>query len=400
VLDGLRRIGFFERHRMDVRWPIHPKDAIELPGYHLGIFQLGNNVEFHLEIYRAAFLTNALIVLHDLALDDFVRGLKTAGDPLGYMAAREATRLRGALASPDVVRNEPLREPWAAHVARRARGIVVHAEFCKRYLEEAGCRSPIFVVPHPVVEDDDTIERAVRHAGELRSQLASAGVRRLVVAPGDMNEAKCLEAVAAAAAQLPDDTLVVCVGRRIEGYDAEAVVHAAGTDRVRVYPDVADDDFLAWIAAADVVVDLRFPHRGETSGSLARAMQLGRASIVSATGTYLDIPDDSVVRVAAGPPHAAELAAAIRRLLDDDDLRHGIGDAAAADLRRLRDREATARGYEHAIESTLELVRDPARKAMAIWGKSLVDVGITEEMVAQGFGMEYARALEGFSGTP
>ena len=83
VLDGLERIGFSERHRMDVLWPIEPRDAIRFPGYHLGIFQLGNNVEFHLEIYRAAFLTSALIVLHDLALDDFVRGLKTAGRPPG-----------------------------------------------------------------------------------------------------------------------------------------------------------------------------------------------------------------------------------------------------------------------------------------------------------------------------
>jgi glycosyltransferase involved in cell wall biosynthesis len=400
VLDGLERIGFFERHRMDVRWPIQPKDAIEFPGYHLGIFQLGNNVEFHLEIYRAAFLTNALIVLHDLALDDFVRGLKTAGDPLGYMAAREAVRLRGALTSPDVVRNEPLREPWAAHVARRARGIVVHAEFCRRYLEEAGCRTPIFVVPHPIVEDEDAIARATRRGAELRSQLASAGVRRLVVAPGDMNEAKRLDAVAAAAARLPDDVQVAIVGRRIEGYDVDAVADATTSDRVRVHPDVGDDDFLAWLAAADVVIDLRFPHRGETSGSLARAMQLGRPSIVSGTGTYLDIPDDCIVRVAAGPPDADELAAAIGRLLDDDELRAGIGSAAAAHLRRLRDGEATARGYEHAIERTLALVRDPGRKAMAIWGKSLVDVGITEHMVAEGFGMEYARALEGFSGTP
>ena len=123
VLDGLRRIGFFDRHRMDVIWPIEPKDAPRLPGYRLGVFELGNNVEFHLEAYRAAFLAQAsLIVLHDLALDDFVRGLRTLGDPLGFMATREAAALRLNLSSPDIVRNEPLREPWCAHVARRARG--------------------------------------------------------------------------------------------------------------------------------------------------------------------------------------------------------------------------------------------------------------------------------------
>ena len=397
VLDGLQRIGFMQRHDLDVRWPIQPKDAIAFPGYHLGIFQLGNNVEFHLEIYRAAFLTNALIVLHDLALDDFVRGLKTAGDPLGYMAAREATRSAGRLTSPDIVRNEPLREPWAAHVARRARGIVVHAEFCRRYLEEAGCRTPIFVVPHPIVEAEGAIADAAARARALRAQLEADGIRRLVVAPGDMNEAKRLDAVVAAAAGLAEDARVAIVGRRIEGYDVAAVVGSSGTDRVRVYPDVPDAEFLAWIAAADVVVDLRFPHRGESSGSLARAMQVGRPAIVSATGTYLDLPDDCVVRVAAGPPDPVALTETIRGLLDDGELRARIGGAAAAHVERRRREDATARGYEQAIERTLALVRDPARKAMAIWGKSLVDVGITEDMVARGFGMEYARALEGFS---
>jgi hypothetical protein len=46
------------------------------------------------------------------------------------------------------------------------------------------------------------------------------------------------------------------------------------------------------------------------------------------------------------------------------------------------------------------LVRDPARKALAIWGKSLVDAGITEAMVAEGYGMAYARALRSFEPGP
>ena len=172
VLDGLRRIGFFDRHRMDVLWRIEPKDAPRLPGYRLGVFALGNNVEFHLEAYRAAFLAQAsLIVLHDLALDDFVRGLRTLGDPLGFMATREAAALRPNLGSPDIVRNEPLREPWCAHVARRARGIIVHSEFGRRYLEESGCRTPVFVVPHPIVESEDDVRRALGRGRELRAEL-------------------------------------------------------------------------------------------------------------------------------------------------------------------------------------------------------------------------------------
>jgi len=395
VLDGLERIGFTDRLRMDVVWPVDTQDAGRFPGFHLGVFQLGNNVEFHLEIYRAAYLTSALVVLHDLALDDFVRGLKAAGDPLGYMAAREAARLRHELTDPDVLRNDPLREPWCAHVVRRARGVIVHSDFGRRYLEGFGCRTPVFVVPHPVIEAPDAFERLAPRARELRAGLGDPAF--LVVAPGDMNEAKRLDALAHAATSLGEGAHVAIVGRRIEGYDVEPVVEAAGAGaRLSVHDDVADADFLAWLAAADAVVDLRFPHRGEVSGSLSRAMQAGTPTIVSATGTYLDVPDDAVLRVTPGPTDPAELARVLIRLRDDADLRGRVGAAAAAHVAHLRESEATARGYERAIMDTFALVRDPARKAMAIWGKSLVDAGITEEMVAQGYGMEYARALRSF----
>ncbi|MGH2595612.1 MAG: glycosyltransferase [Actinomycetota bacterium] len=401
VLDGLRRIGFFERHRMDVLWSIEAKDTPRLPGYRLGVFQLGNNVEFHLEAYRAVFLAQAsLIVLHDLALDDFVRGLRALGDPLGFMATREAARLRLNLRSPDVVRNEPLREPWCAHVARRARGIVVHSEFCRRYLEEFGCRTPVFVVPHPVVESDADMLRAVDRGRELRVALEARGMRTLIVAPGDLNEAKRLDAVLAATTEMDDSVHVVLVGRRIEGYEVDRVVDTARLGgRVTLAADVSDDDFRGWIAAADVAVDLRFPHRGEVSGSLMRAMQAGKPSIVSASGTYLDVPDGAVLRVAPGPTNAAELAGRVRTLLENLDLRARMGAAARAHVDALRATEATAKGYEHAIESTLTLVRDPAHKAMAIWGKALADLGADETDLREGLGVAYARGLSTFRGT-
>ena len=88
------------------------------------------------------------------------------------------------------------------------------------------------------------------------------------------------------------------------------------------------------------------------------------------------------------------------RLRDDPDLRARIGAAAAAHVEHLRTTDATTRGYERAITETLALVRDPARKALAIWGKSLVDIGITEDEIAEGYGTAYARALRSFEPGP
>ena len=203
----------------------------------------------------------------------------------------------------------------------------------------------------------------------------------------DLNPAKLLDLVAEAVRTLPATVHLVLVGRRIEGYDVDAVVRdSALGERVTLLPDVSDGDFLGWMCAADVVMDLRHPHRGEVSGSLARAMQCGTPAIVSGIGSYLDLPEDLVVRVSSGRPDPSEVAAAIDRLAGDPALAAGIGDRARED--------ATARGYAAAIERTLALVRDPAHVALARWARSLVDLSVTGEHVARGYGLSYARALE------
>jgi glycosyltransferase involved in cell wall biosynthesis len=215
---------------------------------------------------------------------------------------------------------------------------------------------------------------------------------------GDQNAAKLIDLVLAAVATLPDSVHVALVGRRIEGYDLEPVVRGSGLGgRVHVHADVSDTDFLAWMGAADVAVDLRFPHRGEVSGSLARSMQCGRATVVSATGTYLDLPDDVVARVPAGRPEPAEIASVLRGLLDDPDRRERIGGAAREHVAALARTEATARAYARALDDTLALLGDPTRRVLARWGGALVDLGVTEETLAQGYGLSYARALADFA---
>jgi glycosyltransferase involved in cell wall biosynthesis len=401
VVEGLRRIGFFDRHRMDVIWPTQPKHEGLVPWYRLGVYSLGNNIRYHRDLYRYACHAPGLIVLHDLALDDFVRGMKGVGDPLGFVADREAERLAPRMRSDDALHNEPLRSPWAAHVLRRSRGVIVHSEFGRRYIEEMGSKTPVFVVPHPVVESEADMDRARRHARSLRAPLDASGARTVVLAPGDLNEAKRLDAVLAAVRRLPDEVHLVLLGRRIVGYDVDRVVDESGLGaRVTFAPDVSDADFRGWLCAADVAVDLRFPHRGEVSGTLVRAMQAGVPTVVSATGSYLDVPPDLVVRVAPGPPDPQELEARLRELIEDPERRARMGSAAREHVLRLRDSEATAHGYEHAIEATLRLVRDPARTAEARWAGALADIGVDEELLRRGYGQAYARAMEGFRAGP
>jgi glycosyltransferase involved in cell wall biosynthesis len=395
VLEELRETGFTRRHRVETPWPLRGRVGELVRASDLAVYHVGNNMAFHRDIYALAVSHPGLLVLHDVALDDLARALIAVDDPLGPPTRAEAMVAARTLgrSAPDM--DEPLRVPWCALVARRSLGVVVHSEFGRRYLAAFGCRTPTYVVPHPLVESSRSLRRARREAPGLRRQALAENGGVLIGVLGDLGQAKGIGAVLEAAARLERPVHVAVVGRRIPMYDAEEVVAASRIgDRVTVAQDVSDSEFLAWLHACDVVVNLRYPHRGEVSGTLIRALHAGVPVVVSATGTYLDWPEDVVVRVPAGPPDPGALVAALRPLVEDPGRRGALGERARAHIARYGAERATARGYERAIESTLGLVRDPGRVALSRWAAALADCGADAGAVNRGLGMGYAAALE------
>lgn len=85
--------------------------------------------------------------------------------------------------------------------------------------------------------------------------------------------------------------------------------------------------YQSWIRTLDLVLDLRHPTCGETSGSLLEAMRAGVPSVVSASGAFLNLPSDAVIRV---PPDnmVQAVPAAVRTVLGNDRLRKALSEAA------------------------------------------------------------------------
>ncbi len=60
------------------------------------------------------------------------------------------------------------------------------------------------------------------------------------------------------------------------------------------------------MGACDIVLNLRYPTVGETSGSLQRALGLGKAVIVSDVGAFAELPDDVCLKVPIAPERPQE----------------------------------------------------------------------------------------------
>ena len=387
VLEGLDAAG--TELEIDRVWPLGRSALARVREADVGVFQIGNNVEFHGDIYALSVWNPGVVVLHDLAIDGLIWGLGEVRSPLAAPARAEAMLATRAGAATD---DDPLAIPWCAQLVRRAHAVIVHSAFAKSYLEGIGCRTPIAVAPHPVVERDAAVDRARSRRDAMRARVGNPD-EILVGVAGDLNATKGIQQLLEAFPLIRSDVRLVLVGRKA-GWDLDAAIRDSGVgDHVTVIRDVQDDEFLAWLCAFDVLVNLRYPHRGETSGSLVRALHAGTPSIVSGVGTYLEVPDDVVVRIAPGVPDPAELASVIDRLAEDPTRLRQMGERAQRFAREELAPARTAAVYLDAIAGVVALEADPARTVLARWAGALREIGVAPHHVERGFGIAYADAL-------
>jgi len=91
---------------------------------------------------------------------------------------------------------------------------------------------------------------------------------------------------------------------------------------------LAEPEYQSWLRLLDAAADLRHPDCGETSGSLLELMRAGVPSVVSAAGSFLYLPSDSVVRVPV-PPDPRTVASALEGILRDQALAGRMRKAAS-----------------------------------------------------------------------
>ncbi|MBD3763765.1 MAG: glycosyltransferase [Rhodobacterales bacterium] len=352
---------------------LDPLQALRnLPGDGAGVvplYQIGNNPD-HLDIHRQALRWPGVVVLHDLRLfylhelmglvPDRFGAMMTACNPVMAALRRDPVVRRGAKIASDYLCFDML---W--DLVQRSRLIVVHSHYARsilarHYGPQAADR--IVVIPH-FAEPPDPARGALPRPPR--------GEGPLIVTSGFATKVKRFDWVAQALAALAARGLafrwVHAGAERPEEYDlsAEIARHSvlAGRSTVTGYLDEAQLD--GWLGAADIVVNLRFPSVGESSGTLARAMAAGRCCVVTRTAAYDELPEGAVVKVSPHDP-VAGLSAALAALIAQPEARAAFGAAARA--------HAAAHLSVEACVAALVGVLDRARAMpVAADGPSLLD---------------------------
>ena len=81
----------------------------------------------------------------------------------------------------------------------------------------------------------------------------------------------------------------------------EAMIRSMGLSAsVRVLGFTPIEDFVGYLGACDIVLNLRFPTVGESSGTLLRSLGLGKAVMTSRLVPFRNSPDDVCLKVPVG----------------------------------------------------------------------------------------------------
>ncbi len=354
------------RERIDVEVVKHgrtkpPRDA------DVSLYHVGNSPEAHGWIVDALRKRPGVVVLHELVLHHLIAGL-TIGrkDGPGYLAAMERDAglparllahgvLEGRVPPPWETRPEDF--PLAGEILDRATGLIVHSRYVEDGARRLGYAGPLWRIPHPAWPAPAVEPAAIDGAP-------------VVGYFGHLNASKRLPQLLEAFTRLPAGARLVLVGPVSPRFDLDGRLEKAG---LLGHPSVLREEYVpearlwALMAGCDVCVSLRAPTMGETSGTVMRALSLGKPLVVSDLGWFAELPDDLARKIPVGE---GEVDALVAALLDPPPASHVPEENRLGHVADL---------YAAALEQAAggEIVRDAVLREVARAG---AEVGLSEEV--------------------
>jgi glycosyltransferase involved in cell wall biosynthesis len=378
-----------------LRAPAAAADA-DLHVYHLG------NSPAHAYVYRAARARPGVVVLHEWSLHHLVlRETVERGDKSAYLRdMRRAHGEAGTFVARQVARGLggdfwPALYPLNERVLESALAVVGLTEYVASRARLRLPGRPVLHLPHHVAFPFPSLPGRA----EARRDLGLPRDELLVTAPGLATAAKRLDVavdvVARLRARWPELRLVVA-GRADPLLPLEAWSRAAGLgDGLLVTGGLDLPSFVRHLAAADVVLALRFPSYGEISGALVRALGVGRPALVTGgTPAAEEFPEGVVVPVDPGPAEREQLLALLTRLLEDASLRETIGRLARAHVERHHDLAVTVERLAGFLEG---VVAQKAALAATVAAESVPEEGLRGYLMDE---LRFAALDLGLAGVP
>lgn len=337
------------------------KFAEAYAGFDRVLYQVGNSM-FHSFQFPLLQRCPGVVVLHDVFLFDAVWWQQECGNwPDGLR--RQLFHEHGFPAVLALDRGEashgngPEEYPVNGFVTHEAAGLIFHSRFARdldRRWRPDAWHEPAVRIPH--LRELPTIG-----PGERRQARRALGIDDgacVIASFGGINPKKMSDRLVEAflatdwESGAPEVLLVLVGAQHAGGYgrklEQRLRQHPRG-QRVIVTGYAARGDYLRWLKAADIAVQLRQESRGESSGAILDAMAHGLAVVANAHGSSAELPEEAVVML---PDQLTldDLSRVLKELVVDAPRRQKIGQAARDHVAVTLDPGKVACRYHEALE--------------------------------------------------
>jgi glycosyltransferase involved in cell wall biosynthesis/SAM-dependent methyltransferase len=291
------------------------------------LYQVGNN-SHHDFCYETALQHPGVVVVHEANLHHLIADMTIKrGDWDAYMQAIEqeggaaaleyAQRVRALEIGPDY---EGV--PMLRRLLSRSKAAIVHSGCVESELRNAGFQGPVAIIPHGA-----WIPEASRL--DYRTRLGLDETTPLIGIFGFLKPYKRIAESLRALRRLvrvQPNVKMILVGEPHPELALESLIHSLDlASHVRILGFQPIEEFVGYIAACDTVLNLRYPTVGENSGTLMRALGLGKAVIVSAVGSFSELPDSICLKAPVDASEEDHLFEYLNLLVSRSDIRCALG---------------------------------------------------------------------------
>ncbi len=342
-----------------------PPAAFDAARYDACLYQLGNN-PFHTYAYEAAMAHPGVVVLHEANLhhlmadltirrgnwDAYMREVEIDGGPEALAYAKRYVRT--------LERGPDYDLPMLTSLLKRARAVIVHSEFVAEAVRSHGFTGPIAKIPHgawiPHVD-----------GAPYRAKLGLDAGTPLIGIFGFLKPykriAESLRAFRRVTEQFPQARLIL-VGEAHPELNLSGLISSLGLSAQVRHIDFAPiDDFNGYLAACDAVLNLRYPTVGETSGTLLRALGMGKPVVVSEIGAFREYPDDVCLKAPVDASEEDHIFEYLRLLIERPEVAQELGRRARTWVERECSWESVARRYADFLQGVVDGTAQPESAA-------------------------------------